>query len=258
MNTKMKSVLIAAIAGLWAATMLAQSSNTAEIVQYSAKVAMSNTGTSDTPAASGAVQATESINQGGKHNTDRETLNVTAKGLDTNTDYTINATLSGSSTTVGTATSDSKGNLKAMFSTTGNSKQNLGTPPSPLTAVSEVDVANGSGTVLVADMTAPTTLKFTVRKNVTDPSGASAGITVSASNKRAMFGMSASGLTGGADYLLRFNGNSTVVETNTASGKGTLKFVNPLTSTNIVTPFVLQSVELDDTNNTPVISTSLP
>jgi hypothetical protein len=260
MKTKMKAVLIAGVAGLTATTMFAQSTNNAEIVQYSAKVAMSNTGADpNASGASGTVQATESTSEGTKRNSDKETLNIMAKGLVAATDYSINATLSGSSTAVGTATTDSKGNLKATFSTTG-SKKNLGTPPSPLTAVSEVDVVNSNSvTVLVGDMKAPTTLKYTVRKNVTDASGASAGLTVATSTRRATFGMSASGLNAGADYLLRFNGSSTVEETNTASAKGTLKFINPLTTTNtVVTPFQLQSVELDDTNNTPVISTTIP
>jgi hypothetical protein len=254
----MKSVLVAGIAGLAATTLLAQSSTTAEIVQYSAKVTMSNTGTSDTPNASGTVQATESTNNSSKKTTDKETLNIMAKGLDTNTDYTINATVSGTSSAIGTATTDARGNLKAMFSTSGNSKNNLGAPPTPLTSMSEVDVSGASGTVLVADMTAPGTLKYSVRKNVSDTtSGASAGLTVSSSTKRAAFGLSASGLTGGDSYVLMFN--SKVVETNTASAKGTLKFINPLTTTNVVvTPFQLQSVELDDTNGTPAFSTSIP
>lgn len=256
----MKSVLIAGVVGLAATSMFAQSSTTAEIVNYSAKVTMSNSGTSDTPNASGIVQATEAINQNSKHNTDKETLNITAKGLDASSDYSIAATVSGTATNLGPVTTDSKGNLKAMFSTTGNSKKNLGAPPTPLTTVSEVDVVNSNSVnVLVADMTAPTTLKYTARKNVTDTSGASAGLTVSSSTQRAMFGLSASGLNGGAAYLLRFNGNATVVETNTATAKGTLKFINPLNSTNgMVTPFQLKSVELDDTNNTPVISTTIP
>ena len=255
----MKSVLVVGIAGLAATTMFAQSTTSAEIVQYSAKVIMSNTGTSDTPNASGTVQATESTNDNSKKNTDKETLNVLAKGLDASTDYSIVATVSGSSTSVGTATTDSKGNLKAMFSTSGNSKNNLGAPPTPLTSVSEVDVINSNSvTVLVADMTAPTSLKYAVRKNVADStSGALAGLTVSSSTKRAMFGLNASGLNGGADYVLRFNG--TVVQTNTATAKGGLKFISPLTTTNpVVTPFLLQSVELDGTNGTAAISTSIP
>ena len=256
---KTKSVLVAGIAGLAATTMFAQSSTTAEIVQYSAKVTMSNMGTSDTPNASGTVQATESSNDNSKKKTDKETLNVVAKGLDAAADYSIAATVSGSSTPIGTATTDSKGNLKALFSTNGNSKKNLGAPPTPLTSVTEVDVINSNSiTVLVADMTTPTSLKFTVRKNITDSSsGAAAGLTVSTSTKRAMFGLNASGLNGGADYALRFNG--TIVQTNTASGKGTLKFISPLTTTNtVVTPFLLQSVELDDTNSTAVLSTTIP
>src|SRR5262249_43947292 len=151
---------------------------------------------------------TESTTDNTKHDTDKETLTVTAKGLDGATDYTINATVSGSSTLVGTATTDSKGNLKALFSTSGNSKKNLGAPPTPLTSVSDVDVVNpGSLTVLIADLTAPTSEKYTVRKNIADStSGASAGLTVSTSTKKALFGLNASGLNGGADYALRFNG----------------------------------------------------
>src|SRR5215472_5887371 len=104
MKTKMKAELIAGVAGLTATTMLAQSTNSAEMVQYSAKVTMSNTGADTaTTGASGTVQATESTSEGTKHNSEKESLNITAKGLDAGTDYSIATTLSGSSTSVGTA-----------------------------------------------------------------------------------------------------------------------------------------------------------
>lgn len=257
MKTITQSVLIAAVASLGATTMFAQSSTTQEIVQYSAKVAMSNTGNDpNTTGATGTVQATEATTDTTKRNTDKETLTVTAKGLDVETGYTISAVQSGSSTNVGPVTTDKKGNLKATFSTA--SKKSMGQPPIPLTSVSEVDVVNSNSVkVLTADMTQPTSLKYTVRKDVADStSGASAGLTVSSSTKRAMFGLSATGLNGGASYVLLFN--SKVVQTNTASAKGTLKFINPLVSTNVVTPFQLQTVELDETNGTPAFSTTIP
>ncbi len=259
MKTKMKSVLIAGVAGLAVTTMFAQSSTTQEIVNYSVKVVMSNTGADpDTTGASGTVQATEATTDTAKRNTDKETLNVTAKGLDPLTDYTVSAVQSESNTPVGSATTDKKGNLKASFSTNTKGKKNLGPPPTPLTSVTEVDVVNSNSvTVLVADMNGPTSLKYTVRKDVADSdSGEVAALTVSSNTKHAMFGLSASALNPGEGYFLLFNGK--VVQTNNASGKGTLKFLNPLVSTNVVTPFVLQTVEVAQTNGTPAFSTTIP
>lgn len=257
MNTKIKSLLIAGVAGLAATTMFAQSTTSQETVQYSDKVAMSNTGLSDATGATGIVQATEATSDTTKRNTDKETLTITAKALDPLTDYTVSAVQSGTPTPVGPVTTDKKGNLKASFSTNEKGKTNLGPPPTPLTSVTEVDIIDtNSTTVLTADMTQPTSLKYTVRKDVTDTSGAAAGLTVSSSTKRAMFGLSATGLNPGEGYVLLFN--SKVVQTNTASGKGTLKFINPITSTNVVTPTSLQSVELDETNGTPAFSTTIP
>lgn len=258
MKTIIKSAAVAGVAALAATTLYARSSSSqgTEIIHYSAKVLMTNTQADPaTPNASGSVQVTEAI-QG---NADKETLTVTAKELTQSAGYSVAATVSGSSTNIGTATSDKRGSLKATFSNSGRGKNNIGAPPTPLTSVTEVDVINSTNqTVLIADMTAPLTLQYMVRKNVVDTnSGVAAGLTVSANTRSALFGLNVSGLNGGADYLLLFNGK--VVQTNTATARGGLRFISPLTTTNgMVTPFQLQSVALEDTNSTTVISTTIP
>lgn len=258
MKTIIKSVTVAGVAALAATTLYARSSNSqgTEIIHYSTRVPMTNSQADpSTLNASGNVQVNEAI-QG---NADKETLTVTAKGLTESTAYSVAATVSGTSTNIGSVTTDKRGSLKAIFSNNGKGKNNAGAPPTPLTSITEVDVVNPTNqTVLAADMTTPQTFQFMVRKDVVDTnSGAAAGITVSVNSRGALFGLNASGLTGGADYLLVFNGK--VVQTNTATARGGLRFISPLTSTNgVVTPFQLQSVALEDTNSTTVISTTIP
>lgn len=251
MKTFRTSILMVAVAGLGVTTLLARSSNSqgTPIVHYSAKVALTNTDADTTITnASGTVAVSEAI-QG---NANKETLTIDAKGLTPSTDYTIVALPSGTNAPV---TTDSKGNLKATFSTNGKSKSNLGPPPTPLTSLTKVDInTSNSTTVLSADMITPTTFRFLDKQFATNTNGPTGSATVSASNKSAKLSISASGLAATNDYALALNDIATTNGTFTSTSKGTLK-INASISENVLD---LNSVSVLSASNTAVLIFTFP
>jgi hypothetical protein len=251
MKTITRSLLVGGVTVLAVTTAFAARQGT-EVIHYSVRVAMTNDGVE--PGASGSVQATEAI----AGNADQQTLSVTAKGLTPGTGYSLLATSNGTPTDLDDFTTDSKGRATLSFSTSGHGKKNLGSPPTPVTLVSEVDIVNNSSNsqaVLTADLINPASLKYSVKKSATTTNGVSGTINLTSSNKGAKLGLTASGLSPGADYILTFTGNP--VQTNTASAKGDLKLSTAGTTTNM-NILDLNEVDLEDTNSVTVWSISIP
>ena len=256
MKTIVKSLLVIGVATLAATTTYAKSSSRqgTEVVHFSARVAFTNDGVE--PTASGSVQATEAI-QG---NADKESLSITLKGLTPSTPYSVNViTVSNSSPTdIDDFTTDGKGGAKLSFQNNGNGKKTISFPDGvlPLTGLTEVDIVNSNATpVLTATRDQATSVNYMVKKSLDDASatGASGTVSLSASSKSAKFSLTAAGLTGGSDYILVVDGNT--VQTNTASGKGTLKINVSPSSSDVLGA---RTITLEDTTFTPILTTTVP
>jgi hypothetical protein len=256
MKKTMKSAAVVCIAALAVTSVLAKGGGGQPVhtIRFNYKVAFTNTGAdANIPNAAGSAQASESLNIG--NNTDRETLNVTLKGLEPSTPYSLFAT----TTTSGSAdaadfNTDKKGNAKVSLSTKpGKSGVALGNLD-PLSGVTELDIVdesntNGATTVLTADTTTPST--FTFQDKQTQPGAGS--LNVSASSKSSKLSLKASGLTGGDTFALSLVGG-TITSTNdtfTASSGGTVN-INTSISGNVLD---ITEVDLTDTTTSTTVLT---
>jgi len=232
MKMIMKSVAVAGIVALAATTVFAKGGGQpVHTIRFTYKVAMTNTGVdTNAPDASGSATASESIQSNGK---DTENLNVTLKGLQAGSAYSLFATTNGTSFDAADFNAGKNGDAKITLSTkpgkTGFPIDGL----DPLTGVTELDVVddstNGPVTVLTADTAAPQTYTFMDKQTITSSTsttGATGALTVSASNKSSKLSLTASGLTAGDSYVLGLNGTPTT-DTSTANSKGDLKINTP-------------------------------
>lgn len=185
-------------------------------------------------------------------------LTGTLSGLTPNTDYSLVATTSGGTTDLDDFTTDDNGKAKLNVVTTKNGKLPKNAVAFPdgfeLVQVTQLDVMNaGAQSVLSTLDTTPTSVKYTIKRDLTGPDGETGQLQINANTKSTKFTLNASGLQPNTDYQLVFNG--TPVQTNTSDSKGKLKIKSAPTPTNILD---LESVELWDPSNTAVLSTTLP
>jgi len=218
-----------------------------DVLHFGIREALTDTGVE--PGAAGTVSSSQNT-QG---SADNQKLDVTASGLTPDTDYDIVANVNGSGTTdLGTFTTDGGGRLGAHFSSSGK-----GTPLPEGLDVSQIiglDVVNGgSQAVLSTDTSAPSSLKYLVKRNLNNGGSAEGTLQIKSSNGKTKFSLNASGLDADTDYQLVFNGAP--VETVTTDSKGRLKLKDAPLPENILD---LQTVEVWDSTNTAVLGTATP
>lgn len=250
-----KSVAIAGVALLGVTTMLAKSSAPVHNLRFTYKVAFTNTSGGGTNSASPSGSASASESQNFEKSTDRESLNLTLKGLVASGSYGLSATAAGTNGVVATFNADKRGNAKVTLSTKPNKTGIAIGSLDPLTGVTELDIdevdSNGAPTavVLVADPTTPQTFTFMDTQSQTGTNGSAAGtLTVSASTKSSKLSLKASGLTAGDSVSLSLvGGTAPTNNTFTASSKGTVTINTPIASD------VLDLTEVDLTDSTGTI-----
>ena len=255
MKMKMKTLLVLGIATL-AVTQLQAKPHGTDVLHFNIREAFTNSGTE--PDATGTVTASESV--AGDANNQKMDVNVS--GLTPDTDYDLSANVNGVGTTdLGTFTTDSKGKAAIHLTSLGNGHGG-GKNKTPLpdgfdiSQVLEVDVLNGGSViVLAADVTAPPTLKYQVKRSLTNGAGVDGVLQIKASNSKTKFSLTVSGLDASTDYQLVFNGAP--VQTFTSDAKGHLKISlssDPLPA-NILD---LQTVDIWDSTNAEIVGTTTP
>jgi hypothetical protein len=256
MKKIVKTVLVLGIAALGITPMIASAEQGKDSLSYSIKEKMVNNGIE--PDAKGTVTANENI-QG---NSSKEKLQVSVSGLTPSTDYSLFVTAndgSGTNIDILDFTTDSKGKASLKLNRSGNGKGGSKNNPLPsdldLTQVIQYDIIDGSGqSVLTADTTAPASLKYMVKRDLSS-GGVKSKLQIKSSKGKTNFTLDNSGLEPTTDYQLAFNGSA--VQTYTSDAKGKLKIQlssAPLTD-NILD---LQTVELWDMANNVIVGTSTP
>jgi len=204
--------------------------------------------------ASGTVFARE--NKQGK--ADNQSVSITLKGLDDNTPYTLLISTVDDTNLVSASdfTSDKKGKAKINFKKTGkgNGKDALPDVMQPVAALRSLAVINAdTQTVATADLTAPTQLQYQVRRNLSTDD-ITATLRIQATTKKARLQLSARGLPVTNDFYLVLNGG--INQTNTVDSRDRLEM-----GTELINPgdiLDLRTVEVVDTSNNVVLSTTLP
>ena len=208
--------------------------------------------------ASGIIRARQ--NEQGKAN--NQTLEILAKGLDTNTSYQLMA-LVGDETNLTLVTNfntDVRGRLAVEYRDLGNG-QGIGHGRLPLPAVldpvsqvRELSIFNGATqAVLTADLTVPDRLEYLVKRDLSSNS-VDASLRIQANTHVTQFRLTASGLNPTNDYLLVLNGG--VVQTNSTDKKGRLVIKSLLENPTDI--LQVRSLALWDSASNVVLSTSLP
>lgn len=251
------------LAGLaWATPAAAPGGKGTSILHYFVRKAMTNTGVA--PGATGRVEAKQN-QQGNAHN---RQLDITLKGLTTNTTYWLLAVVADETnyTAVTDFMTDRKGAAALRYRKIGSSQgKALGKGKSPLPDVldplydiRELAILNASTqTVLVADLTAPDSLQYLIKRAL-DNEGlepvAAGSLQVKATVNKAEFRLAAINLSPNASYWLALNGG--VVGTNASDAKGrwklTTQLVNPLDV------LAVRDVAVLDSTTNRVLSTELP
>jgi hypothetical protein len=229
-----------------------------DTLSYGIKEKMVNNGVED--GAKGSITANENI-QG---NSNKEKLNISVSGLTPGADYSLLVIANdgvGDSVDIRDFTTDSKGKASLKLNRSANGKGGNKNNPLPsgldLTQVIQYNIIDASSqSVLTADTTAPASLKYMVKRDLS-ANGVKSKLQIKTSNKKTKFTLDNSGLEPNTDYQLVFNGAP--VQTYTSDGKGRLKIslsAAPLTD-NILD---LQTVELWDASNNVIVgtNTSLP
>jgi hypothetical protein len=255
MKMKMKSVLVAGIAGLLVTPLLAKphGGHGTDILHFAIKETMTNNGVE--PSAIGTVQASQ-VQQGNANN---QKLDVIASGLTPSTSYSLFVSTTDNTTLTDAMdfTTDSKGKIALHFTSLGNGHGGgKNSNPLPVDSVShllEADIVDTNAqTVLTGDLRNPQSLKYLIKRDLST-NGVSSTLEIKSTSGKTQFSLDTSGLTPSTDYVLVFNG--TGVATNTSDAKGRLKITSAPTPTNILD---LQSVALTDTTNNVIVSTTLP
>lgn len=206
------------------------------------------------PGSSGSISANE-VRQHGTINAQK--LDVTVSGLTPATDYSLVATTSGGTTHLEDFTTDDNGRATLHLRSSKNGKVPKNSTALPdgfeLALITQLDVMNGGAqSVLSTADTTPTSVQYSVKRTLTGD-GVSGLLQINANTKKTKFNLTASGLQPNTDYQLVFNGAP--VQTNTTDSKGRLKIKSAPTPDNIMD---LGSVEVWDSTNTAVLSTTLP
>lgn len=247
MNTKLVAILGAVAV---AATTTASAKSSVETVHFAIHTALTDTGVETN--SSGSVTANE-VTHGDKVN---EVLNVSVSGLTPNTGYSLTAnTVSSGTVDLEDFTTDNNGKASLHLRGGGKSGGKITTLPDGflLTDVTELDVVDGTSTaVLTTANTTPSSTVYSVKKAITGDT-ASGTLQINATAKSTKFNLTASGLDPSTDYQLVFNGAP--VQTYTTDSKGRLKIKSAPTPSNITD---LTSVEVWDSSNTAVLSTTVP
>jgi len=208
--------------------------------------------------AKGTVTANENI-QG---NSSKEKLDVSVSGLTPGADYSLVVTAndgSGTNVDILDFTADSKGKASLHLSRSGNGKGGGKNNPLPsdvdLTQVIQYDIVDGSAqSVLTVDTTAPASLKYMVKRDLS-AGGVKSKLQIKTSKGKTNFTLDNSGLEPSTDYQLVFNGSPVQTYTSNSKGKLTIKLsAAPLTD-NILD---LQTVELWDMANNVIVGTTTP
>ncbi len=204
------------------------------------------------------------LNQQG--HADNQRLTLTTSKLDSNTVYTLLALLGDDTnlTEVTTFTTGANGaaNLKYVRVGSSNGHGNGGHPGGlplpdtlkPLSNVRALVVENVSTqAVLSADLTAPQSLQYLVRRSLTG-TGASADLRIHATTRFVQFRLLASGLQTNAPYFLTLN--ETNLTSYVSDGQGKLRILGlPAVAPDILD---LHDLALQDGNTNTVLSTTLP
>jgi hypothetical protein len=236
-------------------TVLAASHGT-DILHLFVREGMTNTGV--VTDASGLVRARQN-EQGHANN---QTLEIVAKGLDTNASYQLLAVVGDDTnlTLVTNFNSDAHGRLAVEYRDLGNGhgfghgRLPLPALLDPVSQVRGLTIANVSTqAVLTADLTVPDRLEYLVKRDLST-NAVDALLRVQANTHVTHFRLTASGLSPTTDYLLVLNGG--VVQTNGTDGKGRLVIKSLLENpTDILR---VRSMALWDSSSNVVLSTSLP
>jgi len=225
-----------------------------DILHFFARKAMSNEGV--VSGATGSVYA----RQNKQGNANNQNLDITVKGLDSNTNYQLLALIDADTnlTQVAEFNTDSKGGAALRYRRLGNGlghgKLPLPDLLDPVSLVRALAIFNSSTqAVLTADLTAPDKLQYLIKRNLS-ANAVSASLRIKSNLSQTQFKLLASGLSPANGYLLVLNGG--VVETHTADSKGRLVIDSPLA---IPTEILdLRSVALWDSVSNVVLSTTLP
>jgi hypothetical protein len=227
-----------------------------DILHYFVRKAMFNTGVDSSAAAS--VNARQ--NQQG--NANNQTLDITVKGLDTNTTYGLLALLDSDTnlTRIADFSTDAKGRASLLYRHLGNGhglgrgKLPLPDALNPVSLVRELAIFNANTqAVLTADMTAPDKLEYLIKRDLSTNSVV-ASLQIKANQKHTQFKLQASGLNPANNYLLVLN--SGLPQAYTTDAKGRLLIKSPMeTPTDILD---LRSVALWDSASNSVLSATLP
>jgi len=228
-----------------------------DVLHFSIKESFTNDSASSGASETSAT-GTLTANQAEQGSANKETLNLMLKGLSPSTTYDLFAITSDNptSTQVDSFTTDSKGNASVHYSNSAKGKKNVALPAGidPVSHILELDVVNDGTqqTVLTADLTNPSSIKYLVNRDISaDP--VTSRLMINSSKSKTSFKLTASGLNPSTDYNLVINGTDSTVVTSDANGNLTVTSA-PLPA-NILD---LNSVALTDSSNTTVVSTTLP
>jgi hypothetical protein len=247
MKMNMKLALVLGTAVLAASTAVAKPVH--KTTHFSIHTALTDTGVE--PGSAGNVSATE-VKNGSKLN---QNLVVTVSGLTADTNYTLNAVTSGGTVDLNDFATDDNGKATLHLRTgNGHGKNTIALPDGfELASVSELDVVGGSGTVLTTAGTTPKSVQYSLKKPMDSTVGASGTLEIKANKNKTTLDVNASGLSSGATYQLVINGTP-VSQTYTADSKGRLKIKN----NTVGNPLDISTVEIWDSTNTAVLTTTLP
>jgi hypothetical protein len=252
----MKKSIVVLLSAASCITALAAASHGTDILHFFVRKDMLNTGVETN--ASGIVRA----RQNEQGHADNQTLEVLAKGLDTNTSYQLMA-LVGDETNLTLVTNfntDTRGRLSVEYRDLGNGhgigrgRLPLASLLDPVSQVRELSLFNGATqAVLTADLTVPDRLEYLIKRDLSTNS-VDALLRIQANTHVTQFRLTASGLNPTNDYLLVLNGG--VVQTNSTDAKGRLVIKSLLeVPTDILQ---VRSLALWDSASNVVTSTTLP
>jgi hypothetical protein len=248
MKKIVKKIFVLGIAALSVSPWITPAGQGKDTLSYSINEKMVNNGIESD--AKGTVAANANI-QG---NSSKEKLDITLSGLTAGASYSLFVTANdGSGTNIDIL--DFTLHLKRSGNGKGGSKNNPLPSSLDLTQVIQYDIIDGNlQSVLTADTTAPASLKYMVKRDLS-AGGVKSKLQIKTSNGKSKFTLDNSGLEPTTDYQLVFNGSP--VQTYTSDSKGKLKIqlsAAPLTD-NILD---LQTVELWDSANNVIVGTTTP
>lgn len=245
LNSKLALVLGTAV--LAATTAVAKPVH--NTLHFSIHSAFTNTGVETN--AAGNVSGNE-VKNGSKLN---QNVVVNVSGLTPGTNYTLNAVTSGGTVDLDDFNTDNNGKATIHLRTgKGHGKNTVDLPDGfELASVTELDVVGAGGTVLTTSGSQPNSVQYSLKKAMDSSAGATGTLNIQANKKKTNLSINGSGLNAGETYQLVINGTP-VSQTYTADSKGRLKIKN----NTVGNPLDISTVEVWDSTNTAVLSTTLP